>query len=184
MNSTLLKRRGRTITVLAAGLVLTTAATAAWAGSNQLSGDQTSTVRHAIKSGHAQNVILLIGDGMGDSEITSARNYQYGAAGRLPGIDALPLTGQYTTYSVTKAGKPDYVTDSAASRTGWATGVKSYDGAIGVDRLGAPRPTLLELAKKRGLKTGDVTTSEIQDATPAVQVSHVTSRSCYGPVAT
>jgi alkaline phosphatase len=107
-----------------------------------------------------------------------------GAGGRLPGIDALPLTGQYTTYSVTKSGKPDYVTDSAASGTGWATGVKTYDGALGVDRLGAPQQTLLELAKKRGLKTGDVTTSEIQDATPAVQVSHVTSRSCYGPVAT
>ena len=55
---------------------------------------------------------------MRDSEITVARNYAEGAAGRFAGIDALPLTGQYTTYSLSKAdGKPDYVPDSAASRS-------------------------------------------------------------------
>ncbi|MEP7089497.1 MAG: alkaline phosphatase [Nocardioidaceae bacterium] len=153
-------------------------------GAKRLHGDQTRTVRHAIDGSHARNVILLIGDGMGDSEITSARNYQYGADGRLPGIDALPLTGQYTTFSLTKEGKPDYVTDSAASGTGWATGTKSYDGAISVDIRGKAHKTLLELAKAKGLRTGDVTTAEIEDATPAVQISHVTSRSCYGPSVT
>ncbi|WP_243758184.1 alkaline phosphatase [Allobranchiibius sp. GilTou38] len=153
-------------------------------GARRLSGDDSRTVARAVDGHKARNVILLIGDGMGDSEITSARNYRYGAAGRLPGIDALPLTGQYTTYSLTKDGKPDYVTDSAASGSGWSTGTKTYNGAISVDVHGAPQKTLLELAKARGLKTGDVSTAEIQDATPAVQVSHVTARSCYGPVAT
>ena len=153
-------------------------------GAQRLDGDQTSAVRNAVEGGRPRNVILLIGDGMGDSEITSARNYQRGADGRFAGIDALPLTGQYTTFSLTKDGKPDYVTDSAASGTGWATGTKSYDGAISVDIRGKDQPTLLELAKQRGLRTGDVSTAEIEDATPAVQVSHVTSRSCYGPVVT
>jgi alkaline phosphatase len=153
-------------------------------GAKRLHGDQTSAVRRSIDGSHARNVILFIGDGMGDSEITSARNYAYGADGRFPGIDALPLTGQYTTFSLTKDGKPDYVTDSAASGTGWATGTKSYDGAISVDIRGKAHHTLLELAKRKGLRTGDVTTAEIEDATPAVQVAHVTSRSCYGPVAT
>ena len=74
-------------------------------GAARLHGDQSQAVRKAIDPGRARNVILLIGDGMGDSEITAARNYQYGAAGRFPGIDALPLTGQYTTYSLTKAGR-------------------------------------------------------------------------------
>lgn len=32
-----------------------------------------------------------------------------------------------------KTGKPDYVTDSAASATAWSTGVKTYNGALGVD---------------------------------------------------
>lgn len=154
-------------------------------GAQRHQGDQTRSVQQEIERAGAKNVILLIGDGMGDSEITIARNYQYGAAGRLPGLDALPLTGSYTTYSVVKdgadKGKPDYVTDSAASGSAWATGTKTYDGAISVDVDGKQQQTLLELAKANGLRTGDVSTAEIQDATPAVQVAHVGARSCYGP---
>ena len=154
-------------------------------GATRLRGDQSQTIRRSIKASKAKNVILLIGDGMGDSEITVARNYLRGAGGAFPGIDALPLTGQMTHYSVDKAtGKPDYTPDSAATGTAWATGVKTYDNAISVDRTGKAYPTLLEQAKKSGLATGDVTTSEIQDATPAVQVSHISQRSCYGPTAT
>jgi alkaline phosphatase len=154
-------------------------------GAQRNDGDQTRSLRHAIDGRKAKNVILIIGDGTGDSEITSARNYEYGAGGRFPGIDALPITGQYTTYSLDKTnGKPDYVTDSAASGSGWATGTKTYNNAISVDLKGKPQASLLELAKARGLKTGDVTTAELQDATPAVQVSHVSQRSCYGPSVT
>ncbi|MBB3043835.1 alkaline phosphatase [Nocardioides soli] len=154
----------------------------AHAGATRNDGDRTTQVRKAVEGGHARNVILLIGDGMGDSEITAARNYAEGAAGRLAGIDALPLTGQYTTYSLSKAtGLPDYVPDSAATGSAWATGTKTYDNAVSVDIKGQPQQTLLELAKAHGLKTGDLTTSEIQDATPAVQVAHISARSCYGP---
>ncbi len=153
-------------------------------GATRLNGDQTSFIKHAAKGGRADNVILLIGDGMGDSEITSARDYQHGAGGRFPGIDGLPLTGQYTTYSLTKDGKTDYVPDSAATGSAWATGTKTYDNAVSVDIRGKAQPTLLELAKQRGLKTGNVSTAELQDATPAVQVAHISARSCYGPVKT
>lgn len=151
----------------------------------RLTGDQTAAVREQLRGGAAKNVILLIGDGMGDSEITVARNYALGAAGRFAGIDALPLTGQYTTYALDKAdGKPDYVTDSAASGSGWATGTKTYNGAISVDVAGTPQRTLLEIARANGLRTGDVSTAELQDATPAVLVSHVTDRGCYAPTVT
>ena len=133
----------------------------------------------------AKNVILLIGDGMGDSEITAARNFARGAAGAFPGLDALPVTGQYTHYSLDpKTKKPDYVTDSAASATAWNTGVKSYNGAIGVNVDGKPQTSLFELAKKAGKATGNVSTAEIQDATPAAVFAHVTARKCYGPEAT
>jgi len=135
----------------------------------------------AAGGARAKNVILLIGDGMGDSEITIARNYALGAGGFFKGIDALPATGQLTHYSLSKDGKPDYVTDSAASGTAWAMGVKTYNGAISVDVHGQPHPTILELAKKAGLATGDVSTAEIQDATPAVLFAHVSGRKCYGP---
>ena len=171
--------------VAVAGPATTPEVLAEHGGATRLDGDQTKMVRKAVEGGTAKNVILLIGDGMGDSEITSARNYQFGADGRFPGIDGLPLTGQYTTFSLNQeTGRPDYVTDSAASGSGWATGTKTYNGAISVDVKGQKQVTLLELAKKKGLKTGNITTSEIQDATPAVEASHVTARSCYGPVAT
>ncbi|WP_420098096.1 alkaline phosphatase [Corynebacterium sp.] len=150
-------------------------------GARRLDGDQGDYVRDAVAATGAKNVILLIGDGMGDSEITAARNYAEGAAGSFKGIDALPVTGQYTHYSLHKDGTPDYVTDSAASGTAWATGTKSYNGAIGVDIHGETQQNLIEKAKTAGLATGNVSTAEIQDATPAVQAAHVDERKCYGP---
>ncbi|MCE1177983.1 MAG: alkaline phosphatase [Micrococcales bacterium] len=153
-------------------------------GAARLDGDQTTTIDRAIKRSGAKNVILIIGDGMGDSEITIGRNYLVGAGGALSGMDALPLTGQMTHYSVAKDGKPDYAPDSAATGSAWATGVKTYDNAISVDIKEKPYETILQYAKKTGRATGDVTTSEIQDATPAVQVANVSLRKCYGPKAT
>ena len=92
------------------------------------------------------------------------------------------MTGQYTHYALDKeTGKPDYVTDSAASATAWSTGVKTYNGALGVDIHEKDHTTILEMAKAAGLATGNVSTAELQDATPAALVSHVTSRKCYGP---
>ncbi|UVC27866.1 alkaline phosphatase [Pantoea sp. SOD02] len=151
-------------------------------GARRLTGDQTEALKASLSNSTAKNVILLIGDGMGDSEITAARNQARGAGGFFPGIDALPLTGQYTHYSLDKkTHKPNYVTDSAASATAWATGTKSYNGAIGVDVNGKDQVTILELAKAAGKATGNVSTAELQDATPAALIAHVTSRKCYGP---
>ena len=151
-------------------------------GARRLAGDATEQFKALVDDGEVRNVILLIGDGMGDSEITIARNYAEGAGGFFKGIDALPVTGQYTHYSLDrKTGKPDYVTDSAASGTAWSTGVKTYNNAVGVDIHGQPHKNLIELAKAAGLATGDVSTAEIQDATPAVLLAHVSLRKCYGP---
>ena len=154
-------------------------------GARRLTGDQTAALRDSLNDKPAKNIILLIGDGMGDSEITAARNYAEGAGGFFKGIDALPLTGQYTHYALDKkTGKPDYVTDSAASATAWSTGVKTYNGALGVDIHEKDHRTILEMAKAAGLATGNVSTAELQDATPAALVSHVISRRCYGPTVT
>ncbi|ELZ5939603.1 alkaline phosphatase [Providencia vermicola] len=151
-------------------------------GARRLTQEQTDIMKSALHNEQAKNVILFIGDGMGDSEITVARNYAEGAGGFFKGIDALPITGQYTHYALSKkTQKPDYVTDSSASATAWSTGVKTYNGALGVDVFGKDHETLLEIAKRNGKATGNVTTSELQDATPAAQFSHVTGRKCYGP---
>lgn len=164
--------------VVAALMVITTAAVGS--GGHD---DHSSALAHAIDKGRAKNVILFIGDGMGDSEITIARNYHVGAAGRLT-MDKLPFTGAYTTYAVKKGSNtaPDYVTDSAASGTAWATGKKTYNNAVSVDPVTlAPVKTILELAQKAGYKVGNVTTAELTDATPAVLDSHVSLRGCQGP---
>lgn len=151
-------------------------------GARRLTQDQTEMLKASLSNATAKNVILLIGDGMGDSEITAARNLAMGAGGFFKGIDALPLTGQYTHYSLDKKShKPSYVTDSAASATAWSTGTKTYNGALSVDVNGNAQVTLLELAKAAGKATGNVSTAELEDATPAAMVAHVTSRKCYGP---
>ncbi len=145
--------------LLVAGVAVSAVAGVAAAGAQD--GDRGDEVSAAIDGGTARNVILFIGDGMGDSEITIGRNYGVGAGNYLAGIDALPLTGSYTTYAVEEgtADVPNYVTDSAASGTGWATGTKTYNGAISVDPVDkAPLATILEKAHEAGYATGKVTT--------------------------
>ena len=67
---------GPVLTALAAIVLVTFASRAQVA-------DRTDVVRQAVVGGTARNIILFIGDGMGDSEITAARNYAVGAAGPL-----------------------------------------------------------------------------------------------------
>ena len=86
-----MSRTKRRVTI--AGAVVAAGALAAGAALAIGGGDRSNEVRRAIDSDRAKNVILLIGDGMSDSEITIARNYTVGAAGRLA-IDDFPLTGR------------------------------------------------------------------------------------------
>ena len=87
-------------------------------GATRAGDDRSSLIAESIKNSGAKNVILLIGDGMGDSEITVARNYEHGAGGAFPGLDALPLTGAVHPLLAEQGRQADYVTDSAASGTG------------------------------------------------------------------
>ncbi|MDR2062702.1 MAG: alkaline phosphatase, partial [Acinetobacter sp.] len=150
-------------------------------GATRLKQERTQALKNSLSDETVKNIILFIGDGTSDSEITSARNYAEGAAGFFKVLDVLPFTGSYTTYALDKSGAIDYVTDSAASATAWASGVKTYNNALGVDIYQKQHATILELAKKAGFATGNVTTTELQDATPAALVSHISSRKCYGP---
>lgn len=145
--------------------------------------DHSDELQRQINNGKAKNVILMIGDGMGDSEITIARNYEVGAGGHLE-MDSLPFTGEVTTYSVneTNPSKTDYDPDSASTGTAWSTGVKTSDGRISTSAsTDKDLETILEMAQSKGLKTGIVSTAEITDATPAVTASHVNNRDCQGP---
>ena len=144
---------------------------------------------HHGKPHGAKNVILFIGDGMGVSEVTAARYYQYGAAGRMQ-MDRLPNTGYQTTWSLKPGFAPykvDYDPDSASTATMWATGEKTIDerlsqGPSNAENVpGENLETVLEIARKQGKKTGNVSTAEITDATPAALNSHISLRGCQGP---
>ncbi|GAA3717162.1 hypothetical protein GCM10022204_41330 [Microlunatus aurantiacus] len=151
-----------------------------------VAGAQAAPERYS--GGRAKNVIYLLGDGMGRTHVTAARERYYGAAGNL-NMERLPVVGQVRTYAVEKNSgqpgaadfEPNYVTDSASSATAWASGVKTYNAALGVDAKGRVAPTLMELAKRAGYRTGNIATSEITDATPAGQMSHALARGCQGP---
>jgi alkaline phosphatase len=113
-----------------------------------------------------RNVVLLIGDGMGVSHVTTGKI----VLGTLH-MERLPVGGICTTFASNRL-----VTDSAAGGTALATGHKSYNGAISVSPDKRPLKTVLEHAEGRGMATGLVATCSITHATPAVFAAHVDDR--------
>ena len=109
----------------------------------------------------ADNVILLIGDGMGMGQIEIARQLEYGKEGKL-NMERMEHTALMRTYS---AGS--MVTDSAAGGSAIATGVKTLNGMLGVDEKGRETDSILDALQAAGKKTGIITTSMAVDATPA-----------------
>lgn len=77
----------------------------------------------------------------------------------------------------------NYITDSAAGGTALAAGVKTYNGAIGLDVNKNPVKSILEEADEMGLATGLVSTSAITHATPASFIAHQPKRSMYEEIA-
>jgi alkaline phosphatase len=124
-----------------------------------------------------RNVIVCIGDGMGLSQITLASFKGTGLDGRLA-IERMPVTGLVRTRSANSI-----VTDSAASGTALASGIKTNNGMIGMAPDGTAYCTILEAAKARGMATGLVVTSTISHATPASFASHVKSRTSEARIA-
>lgn len=112
------------------------------------------------------NVILFIADGFGPASATFARDY----VGRPLALDGV-LVGTLRTHSTDAR-----VTDSAAAGTAFASGIKTYNGAVGMDTLRRPVGTLLEAAETNGLATGLVSTASITHATPAAFSAHVENR--------
>jgi alkaline phosphatase len=132
---------------------------------------------------NAQNVILIIGDGMDDQQITAARNYLHGAQGRTI-LDTMPIRSAVQVLTVDNEDPTEniYVADSANSATALATGVTTSIGRIATSaKTDKDLTTIIELAEDQGFKTGLVTTASITDATPAAFAAHVSMRGCESP---
>jgi alkaline phosphatase len=128
-------------------------------------------------------VILLIGDGMDQHQITIARNYLAGYDGRLT-LDALPVRSSVQIQTVLEEDPrvPEYVADSANTATSMASGIVTSTGRIGTTAgTDLDAPTIMELAAAAGFGTGIVATSSVTDATPASFVAHVSYRLCESP---
>ena len=127
-----------------------------------------------ISQSKPKNVILMIGDGMGTAHVYAG----IVANGGDLYLKNFKQIGFSTTYSAS-----DFVTDSGAGGTALSTGVKTYNGAIGVNADSVAIPNIREKAEKKGLSTGVVSTSAITHATPASFVAHQKDRDLYEEIA-
>jgi alkaline phosphatase len=118
-------------------------------------------------------VILFIGDGVGTAYWSAAKFAREKLA-----VQEFPVVGLVDTRSSSHK-----VTDSAAGATVYSTGIRTYNGAIGVGPDSLPLKTVLEVAVEKGMATGLVATSTITHATPASFAAHVVSRRMEGEIA-
>lgn len=114
-----------------------------------------------------KNVIFMVGDGMGLSQITAG----YYSNGKSLSLERLKHVGLITTHSATSI-----LTDSAAGATTFSTGRKTRNGMIAMTPDSLPKKTILEYAEAHKLSTGIVVTSTITHATPASFYGHQPKR--------
>lgn len=130
----------------------------------------------------AKYVFYFIGDGMGLNQVNTTEMYlgeQQGRIGTEPLCFAsFPVAGMATTFSASNS-----ITDSSAGGTALATGVKTYNGAIGVDANKERVMSVAERAKRAGKKVGVTTSVSIDHATPAAFYGHQPDRSMYYEIA-
>ncbi len=177
----------------------------ATAGGQSLEAIKDIQVRPFSVSAKKRNVILFIGDAMGTAyrdagrivsrsveTIPGVRGFREGFFDKLMEMDRMPISGMVMTYASDRV-----IPDSANTATAWATGNKTFEGALGVFADGTdcvwraasnsstlssatdnPRvETLWEyLKRKYNYRTGIVSTAFITDATPAGQGAHTASR--------
>mgnify|MGYP001146771153 CR=1 FL=1 len=128
----------------------------------------------SVASKKTKNIILMIGDGMGLTQITAGMYMN----NNKTVFEEFKHIGLLKTYSSDKL-----VTDSAAGATAYACGIKTYNGAIGVNPDTTSIQTILESAEEAGLETGMVATSVITHATPASFAAHQPNRKMYEEIA-
>ena len=154
--------------------------------------DKTADIKASIDISKPKNIILFVGDGMGDAG-GHARPLLRQGRRRAPehGRAARSAATSRPTTSAPAAAPPyppNYVPDSAPTATRLverasrpSTGASARARARGVTVPGTNFKTYMEIARDRGLATGNVSTAEITDATPAGPSSHISQRGCQGP---
>jgi len=121
------------------------------------------------------NVILLIGDGMGLAQVSTTFYFKPGGPSNF---QRFKYVGLINTSSANSK-----ITDSAAGATAFACGVRTDNGALGVDTAQHTVENIVEMVSEKNYHTGLVATSSITHATPAGFYAHVPSRSMNEQIA-
>ncbi len=119
-----------------------------------------------------KNFIVMIGDGMGISQIVAATKYR----GDLL-MNELPYRAVANSWLRGLNNFSGTVTDSGAGGTKIATGYRTTKLFASMDAEGDELMSLSELARSKGKKVGVVTNAELADATPADFTVHSKHRS-------
>lgn len=122
----------------------------------------------------AKNIILMIGDGMGLSQVQAGMTHSPNGLN----LEQLKVIGLQKTESA-----DSYITDSAASATAIASGEKANNGVIGMNSAGENTESIIEFLKAKNFKTGLIATNTISHATPAAFVAHQPNRDMYEEIA-
>jgi len=152
----------------------------------------------------AKNVILMIGDGMGFNQHLIGSYWRHGELGRIP-CDSFPFHCAATTFAakgknievpqhyagydprafwngptgMNASGNIAATTDSAAAGAALNTGIKTFNGGLGIDASGNPVELAADVAIAAGKSVGAITTVPLTHATPAAVYARSMSRSSF-----
>lgn len=119
------------------------------------------------------SVIVLLGDGMGISQITASWHEH-----DFLNLQRFPYTGLTLTHTVDKI-----VTESGAGATALFTGVKTKYGYQGMGPEGQDLESIYNYLKKENYSTGIISSSFLTDATLAALYRHGNDRHLYEDIA-
>jgi len=120
------------------------------------------------------NIILMIGDGMGLTQITSGMY----SNNNKTALEDFKYIGLSKTHA-----HDNLVTDSAAAGTAMSSGKKTQNKVLGLDHMGNPLKSILSICQDKGYSTALIATSNILHATPAAFFANIDYRYNYEPIA-
>ena len=132
-----------------------------------------------VQAQQAKYVFYFIGDGMGVNQVLGTEMYQSELKGEI-GVTPLLFTQfPYATVAHTFSAF-NGVTDSAAGGTALATGHKTKNGGLGMQKdLTTKVSSVATWAKENGYRVGVSTSVSVDHATPAAFYAHQAKRSSY-----
>src|SRR5262245_4337589 len=129
-------------------------------------------------NGAPKYIFLFLSDGGGMAHLEITRQYRRQIHNEdMVIVDKIMKEGSVGVMTTHAANSVS--TDSAAAATAMANGCKANIGALGMCADGTIPTSAMELARRRGMKLGVITTSTVYDSSPAAFLCHVPNRRDY-----